>query len=413
MLHRMCSKPNALRLPVAKSLDMRHYSCAWLVADIFQSRHFSYASHFSCGYACFICAIIGFGSGVNIHIDMHLHHLRTIHKFSPDALRAGYLADVFRRGSKVAVLVDDPRVKMVSKWCFSQHIGVSSSKNVEVMPWNASIPHIAKNYWTPDCGDVWHYVDGKIGYISRKIQLSTDVEARNITVKPPYFIDQNKKFTIPNDLISTIWILMKDVFDSVLPSNGQPFDHIVSFERLKYDDSFEAYRRNLSVIQGSFAFSRWTRLGNEIDVRKELFRGVLSKKYLRDALSVLCVNRRLRSLVLRANDIVGRGHYDKELIDDDYIIGHPHFDNDRYFACLLSWRNSYRTDYLDRSGWHELPIDRHSLTILPGRLLELESDIKATKHRIVMRKSSKLTQPATPNVTVLLGVMPRSGLPAG
>src|SRR5690606_14087341 len=96
--------------------------------------------------------------------------------------------------------------------------------------------------------------------------------------------------------------------------------------------------------------------------------------------------------------------------DGTLLIGKAHYDG-RYFSAMCSDRSNISTEIFDGRQWHELPMNRDHLIVLPGLDAQSAFGIRPTLHRILHRSNEAqgADAPTAENVTLLFGTVKRAG----
>ncbi len=316
------------------------------------------------------------------------------------SLTAGSLARLFAAGA-IAVVIDcAPQLHRI--WD-----GLLENET-EQLPWQGTMSDMARNHYAGrdlggHVGDMFHYTPYRIAYIARKFELSKDPDAAQPASIPPCFHQSNGAFTSPVDIVQACWTLTEQIMSWLTPPSQIKADYQAVVHRLKYERDFELIERYYALTKS--AVGRWAQLGHKIDTLREEAHGVLGHNGISDLFAIFSLAPPLRRMLANLNHSLSSGNARDTLPENAQLIGKPHYDG-RYFSAMCGARGNICTEAYDGKNWHELPIDRDHLVIIPGLDAKRAFHIQPTLHRILHRPTNTadaVDGSEPPNLTLLFG----------
>lgn len=325
-----------------------------------------------------------------------------INKFD---LVPGGLFKLFDNGAIAVVLENDDRVPFLWKNLFGSKNGTGPDSG-EILPWEGNLMDIAKNYQSrggpgDDIGDVMFFIKDRLAYIARKFDLFEKPDPKKLETDPRNFINEGQPFTIPEDILRTIWDVGAEVFKSALPKETIPFPYAMSVERLKYNDSPADFDKLVMLLNNSS--DRWAQFGRKMDHNIINAAGPFQYSYIKVLYGILCEIPAAKKIFRKLNEIFRPKNVMTCINENADMIGRPHTDG-RLITCLSSVRSSIKTEIFDGNKWIDLPLTGDSLAIFPGRGLE-SYGIHPTWHRILhLKKVNDKPGQSKSNETSILGL---------
>lgn len=317
------------------------------------------------------------------------------------SLASGSLAELFAGGALAVVVCHLPYLRMLWE-------GLLES-SVEQLPWQGTVRDMAYNHYAGKdlgghVGDVLHYTPYRIAYIARKFALTKHQDAAELVPIPAVFHQKGGQYAIPAEVTRACWLMTGQIMSWMTPSGRQRDHYEAVVHRLKYEKDIQLIERHYALAKS--AVGRWAQLGHRIDMLREEARGPLGHKGISDLFAICSLLGPLRTVLGPINKAMSPNDVRNTIPEGMSLIGKPHYDG-RYFSAMCGARSSIRTEAFDGHAWHELPIERDSLVIIPGLEAKPAFGLRPTLHRILHRPSPDASAPAdmpeAPNVTLLLG----------
>lgn len=283
--------------------------------------------------------------------------------------------------------------------------------DTEKLPWQSTMRDMARNHHAGrdlggHVGDMFHYTPHRISYIARKFEITRPPSSDELKVHPPFFIQDDEQFVYPPGLIDTCWELSSRIMLALTPAGKSVSNYRTAVHRLKYERDAECVQRYYALTRS--AVGRWAQLGFQVDMLREQAHGPLRHPGISDLFAMLSLAGPLRRGLERINARFSSSTR-TAIPDGTLLIGKAHYDG-RYFSAMCGDRSNISTEVFDGKRWHELPMSRDSLIVVPGLHAEAEFGIKPTLHRILHRLTEEGERPQeTPaaNVTLLFGTAKR------
>ncbi|HEY9281459.1 MAG TPA: hypothetical protein VIP51_15415 [Eoetvoesiella sp.] len=315
-------------------------------------------------------------------------------------LAPGSLADLFTTGA-LAVIVD----------CASTLHPIWSAlieNKAEQLPWHGTMRDMARNHYAgadlgEHVGDMFHYTPYRIAYIARKFELMRDVSTSQLVTVPEYFFQGNERFSSPTPIFEACWTIVQNIMKWLTPPGSAASSFHAVVHRLKYEPDIQLTERHYALAKS--AVGRWAQLGYEIDTLREQARGPLDHTGVSDMCAILSLVAPMRRLLDRVNTSFARSDARRALPEGARLIGKPHYDG-RYFSATCGSRGHISTEIYDGKHWHELPVDRDHLVIVPGLQAKKAFGLSPTLHRIIHRSDyveCSGDQSHAPDITLLFG----------
>jgi len=321
-----------------------------------------------------------------------------------ESLTEGSMSRLFQDGA-LAVIVDCSQAL--------RPIWTALLENeAEKLPWQSTMRDMARNHHAGrdlggHVGDMFHYTPRRIAYIARKFEITRPASSSQLKVHPPFFIQEEEQFVYPPEVIDTCWDLSSRIMLALTPPGKSASDYRAAVHRLKYERNAECVQRYYALTRS--AVGRWAQLGFNMDMLREEAHGPLRHPGVSDLFAALSMARPLRRGLERINARFASSTR-TATPDGTLLIGKAHYDG-RYFSAMCGDRNNISTEIFDGKRWHELPMSRDSLIVVPGLHAESEFGIKPTLHRILHclteDDSSAGDASAAKNVTLLFGTVMR------
>jgi hypothetical protein len=320
-----------------------------------------------------------------------------------ESLAEGSISRLFDQGA-LAVVVDCSQI-LGPLWS-----GLLENET-ERLPWQGTMRDMARNHHAGrdlggHVGDMFHYTPHRISYIARKFEITRPPGSGELNVHPPFFIQNDEQFAYPPELIDTCWNLASRIMLALTPPGKSVSDYRTAVHRLKYECDTECVQRYYALTRS--AVGRWAQLGFQVDTLREQAHGPLRHPGISDLFAMLSLAGPLRRSLARVNARFASSTR-TAIPDGTLLIGKAHYDG-RYFSAMSGDRSNISTEVFDGKRWHELPMSRDSLVVVPGLHAEAEFGIKPTLHRILHRvtETGGSARDATAaNVTLLFGTVKR------
>lgn len=316
------------------------------------------------------------------------------------SLSAGRLTDLFASGALAVVINYAVQLRLI--WT-----GLLENK-AEQLPWAGPIRDLARNHYAGanlggHVGDMFHYTPYRIAYIARKFELTKDDASSHLASTPDCFYQGDEQFTSPAEVVQACWIVIEEIMKWLTPPGRTQANYQAVVHRLKYEADISLTKRHFSMTRS--AIGRWAQLGYDIDMWREQAHGPLDHNGICDLFAILSLAPAMRRLLAPINKALANRDPRRALPDGAQLIGKPHYDG-RYFSAMCGSRASISTEVYDGRYWHELPIDREHLVIIPGLQAKEAFNIKPTLHRVLHRPAYPPHTPDetfAPDITLLLG----------
>lgn len=321
-----------------------------------------------------------------------------------ESLTGGSMSRLFQDGA-LAIVVDCSQV-LRPIW------STLLENEAEKLPWQSTMRDMARNHHAGrdlggHVGDMFHYTPRRISYIARKFEITRPASSDELKVHPPFFIQGDEQFTYPPDLIDTCWDLSSRIMLALSPPGKPAPGYRAAVHRLKYERDADCVQRYYALTRS--AVGRWAQLGFQMDSLREQANGPLRHPGISDLFAFMSLAGPLQRSLERINARFASSTR-TAVPDDALLIGKAHYDG-RYFSAMCGDRSNISTEIFDGKKWHELPMSRDSLIVVPGLDAQADFGIKPTLHRILHRltESDSRAGDASPaNVTLLFGTVKRN-----
>ena len=314
-------------------------------------------------------------------------------------LKAGELLKRFRAGAQVICLRNCAQVQQIFDF-FVGDAGIGTEF------WREDIFNLAENHIAGDFefGDMCRFEKNQFGHLARKFCFYPDPVNGRFVTHPDFYGDAEMGVSKNPDMLRKVWDLALEIQQCAAETPINPAEYAVKIELLKYPSSAENLEKLFRFIANSE--SRWSRLGRRIDYAVSTAGGPLGARYVKDLYGILSVMPGFGQLLKVLNEKFCSSDY-YSVPKDKILVGPPHTDGDRYLTMLSGKRNVMTTEFFADGNWIEIPVEPTSLSILPTRMYERSMQVPATVHRYLIDRSDTMVAKDSPNVTFLIGVIPR------
>jgi hypothetical protein len=329
---------------------------------------------------------------------------KAIQELAYHDLTPGKLGELFCRGAKTILIVDDSRVG----WLWQELVGrdAETAANVgsTLKLWETNIRNIARNHRSGDilAGDMLRFVPGLYAHLARKIILFPEADGKEFRTVPEYFWVDNQPMMFPKATFHVAYELISDIITSIFPAAyNSPWqsDTCVAIEILKYLNTPEDADQMSTLLAD--AGSRWTLMGHRLDTHKAMAVGAFNTRFVRDLFAFASLIPGVRRWLHMMNRLA-RSYESKNVPETFRVIGKPHVDSGKIFTALVSDREELKTEVYDGNRWLELPLTPRSIAIFPSPALSKECGIAPTAHRILQRTAKRCRDNLhKPNITLI------------
>ena len=310
----------------------------------------------------------------------------------------------FVANGALAVIVDCSRV-LRPIWA------MLLENEAEKLPWQTTMRDMARNHHAGGdlgghVGDMFHYTPNRIAYIARKFEITQLADSGELMTHPPFFVQDDEQYTYPREVVDTCWDLTSRIMLSLTPPGKSEASYRAAVHRLKYERDAECVQRYYALTRS--AVGRWAQLGFQLDALREQTHGPLQHAGVSDIFAMLSLAGPLRRGLERINARLASNRR-TAIPADTLLIGKAHYDG-RYFSAMCGDRSNISTEIFDGRRWHELPMNRDHLIVVPGLDAQSAFGIRPTLHRILHRltQTEDTDSHAAANVTLLLGTVKRT-----
>lgn len=312
----------------------------------------------------------------------------------------GFLLPIFKSGALAVILEGDLRFQQLWNGLMPYMAGAAGSPP-ERPPWQLPLVEIARNHVARgglDCtGDVIHFTPGRIAYIARKLELSSQGSDGAHFCVPSHFVQDGQRFEPDAAVLQLCRNVAADILQGLISPEDDPPTHRVVLHRLKYEHIQDDIDHLCNLVES--ASGRWAQLGYRLDRFRETARGPFSVSLVVDVFAILCLAPWLRQALQRVNARYIATDRKRSVPDGHRLIGKPHYDG-RIFSALSGDRDTIRTELFDGRNWHEVVLKPGQFLIIPG-LSARKFGIRPTLHRVLHTGNSHECK--TMNITLLLG----------
>ncbi|TPG42879.1 hypothetical protein EAH79_03330 [Sphingomonas koreensis] len=319
-------------------------------------------------------------------------------ELAPDALRPGALADLFRAGAAVVIIPFGGRLQRL----WNQLVENAD----EQLPWQAPLIDIGRNHHgstdlVASLGDVSYFQPGQHGYIARKIEIDRDADGFP-QPDPPRFHQGESAYEVPIDAMAECCAIADLIMIGLTPPDAAPARYRVAIQRLKYQADLATLQRIEAMMLNSIA--RWSRVGFRVDANRGTINPRFAGKGVSDALAVMMLSARLRSVATWINRRFGDPQLAQPTGPGRRIVESAHLD-ERYFSALCGKRETVCTEVFHKDAWHKLPIGTDSVAVFAGKLAQRAYGIPPLLHRVIYtgEVAERPVDPRSGNVTMLIG----------
>lgn len=313
-------------------------------------------------------------------------------------LEIGELQRQFRAGTQIVCLRNCSHVHEICDF-FVGNGGIGSEF------WRDHIFNLAENHVTKnfEFGDILRFEQNQYGHLARKFCFYPDAIDDGFVIYPDFYRESDTGLSKNPEMLGKVWDLALEIQQCAFEEPIDPRKFAVKIELLKYPNSARNLERLIDFVTDSN--SRWSRLGRRIDSAVSTAGGPFSAKYARHLYGLMSVIPGFGQPLRALNEKFLKSKY-HSVPHDKVLVGPPHIDGNRYLTMLTGRRNVMTTEVFVEGTWVEIPVEPTSLSILPAKMYEQSTGIPATVHRYVIDRSKTIDN--TPNVTLLIGVIPRA-----
>lgn len=344
----------------------------------------------------------------NMH-DRTQHYSKAIQELTCNDLTPGKLGELFRRGAKAILLVDDSRAGWLWQELVGREGGAASNVGNTLKPWDSGVRDMARNHRLGDvtAGDMLRFIPGLYAHIARKIVIFPEADGKELRTVPEYFWVDNQQMMFSKAIFHTAYELISDIVTSIFPASYDSPLHsttYIAIELLKYLDTPEDMEQ-MSALLADTA-SRWTLMGYRLDTYKAMAVGAFDTRFIRDLFAFASLVPGVRHWLHMINRLV-KSYEFKNVPEMFEIIGKAHLDSGKIFTALVSDREDLKTEIYDGSRWLELPLTPRSLAIFPSQAISKKLGIAPTVHRVLQKTAKRRCGIRKPNVTLILAAAGR------
>lgn len=326
----------------------------------------------------------------------------TILELDLEVLQHGMLASMFFDGATAVII--RCREAMQRMWA------TMMDGSEEALPWEVNLADLARNYHgsgniTTTLGDMFYMQPGAHGYFARKFEIRRDAEGIPRGTNPAgFWQQQGGEYRIATATLSDCCTLADKIAEALTPSGQAISPYRVAVHRLKYHSTVADYERLAGVMANSLG--RWGRMGIRVDAHRQTLARPLRRRGVSDALGWMLALQLLRRPASILNRAVAAHDRQHDISSSQWLVEGPHFD-DRMFTALSGDRHNVHTQVFYDGSWHNLPVSRGTIAVLPGKRAERRWGVPATCHRVVLeqRDHPALAETRTTNSTILIGAV--------
>ena len=331
--------------------------------------------------------------------DLREARIGTVEHITPEGMTAGAIYERFATGAKLVCLKQDPRVQQL--WTSLVQDGNDGSHF-----WQGSIFELAQNHIAGEArfGDMLRFAPGQYGHIARKIGFYPDATSGRFLTYPEYSEYGDNLRLRQQDILRLAWDLALDVLQSASPTQLDPSIYAVTIQLLKYPESGQDLQSVFDLIGDSA--SGWTRLGLKVDSARAAACGPFDRRLVKDLFGWMSIIPGFGGWLRSINDKFDKGP-SYVLNRGEIMIGAPHTDGSRHLTMLAGNRDVMTTEVYDDGTWIEIPMETTTLSIFPGELYEQDLDVQPSLHRYTIKRERRTDSQGSPNLTLVVGVMPR------
>ncbi len=314
-------------------------------------------------------------------------------------VKPGHLNQLFRNGTKVVLLKNDPRIgkmwtnTMVSSVCETLQLDFRRKA------WDGSIFDIARNHQPGELcvGDMLRFIPDGIGQWARKVKVSPIDGSSKLQTIPGCFVDGAERVMYREEHLQEVCALMREIFESAVPKNHPLSGYAMTIEILKYPQSPNDLRNLIALLADSSG--QWTRLGQTLDTYKAMAAGIFQTKYIRDCFAVSSLVPGVKTLLHWVNACFA--HEQKlHRPTNSIVIGADHVDLSKYFSCLAGDRDNIRTQIYTGKKWMDVDLTPNTLAIFPSQKSRKAFGLTPTRHRVLFEENQGGRSESKDNVTL-------------
>jgi hypothetical protein len=322
---------------------------------------------------------------------------------TPRGVERGDVLQSFKQGGAAVILSGEYRIQRLFQ-SVVDWLGFDDPSSRE--SFGNNLVDLARNHLkeNPNAGDMLRIQPGVFGHIARKFLVFRSAVDQSLTTFPNAFYLNSRRVEVPYTISELAWNIMSEILVSAIPRQANPLAYATEVDVLVYPIS----GLDLNKLHALFSDScgAWARLGHRIDANKGTAAHMFDRKVLRDLFSIASLVPGLREFVTMLNDRL-RVARDGTSPSDCYIIGGPHIDEGKYIAGLIGRRHNLHTEIFWGKRWIPLPVNSHTMTILPCLKISPLNNAPPTRHRVVLQSPFESEGSAAQNITLSLSIVAR------
>jgi len=315
----------------------------------------------------------------------------------------GDLSGLFQKGQAV-LLNEDERVSRLFRSVLDSFGFNTGNARIQHSLFEMNLLDLARNHreGNMQAGDMLRFVPSSFGHFARKFVVCRSAVDQSLRAFPNAFYLQDRRVSVPHDIIEGSWNLMSEIFRSALPKGANTPTYAVEVDVLIYPTRHTGIQQLHTLLADSGGF--WSQLGHRIDANKAAAAGIFDTKIIRDIFAVTSLIPGIKDLAKMLNERMFPSS-EKSVPEDYQMIGNPHVDGMKYVNALVGSRDNVHTQIFCEKRWISLPVTTDTLAVFPGHKMRSCGDMFATRHRVLLRNPTANETTVKRNFTLSLSIV--------
>jgi len=191
----------------------------------------------------------------------------------------GDLSGLFQKGQAV-LLYEDERVSRLFRSVLDSFGFNTGNARIQHSLFEMNLLDLARNHreGNMQAGDMLRFVPSSFGHFARKFVVCRSADDQSLRAFPNAFYLQDRRVSVPHDIVEGSWNLMSEIFRSALPKGANTLTYAVEVDVLIYPTRHTEIQQLHALLADSGGF--WSQLGHRIDANKAAAAGIFDTKII-------------------------------------------------------------------------------------------------------------------------------------